>query len=287
VTKKITIATLCCCFNRVHKTSAFFESLIQQVVSENYSLDYYMLDDNSPDETGRIIKEQFPIVNVTMGSGSLFWAGGMRTLWKKVLDEKKYDLFLLLNDDVVLVPGAVERLLKAFNDLPQDGNIVLGTVLDPQSRTITYGGHRIKNYLSGSIFVQEPDEQELMPCEIGNANILLVDKFTVNKLGILSDLYTHGLADFDYTYTAVKNGLGVWVAPGFYGYCENDHGVSWLPSKVSLRKRIQHLYSPKGLAYKEYMTFVRRHFPLMLPAGFFKAWLKTLFPVVYDLFKKT
>src|SRR5947209_13403111 len=30
-----------------------------------------------------------------------FWAGGMRTLWKRVMEKEDYDFFLLLNDDVV------------------------------------------------------------------------------------------------------------------------------------------------------------------------------------------
>jgi GT2 family glycosyltransferase len=284
--KKITIATLCCSFNRIHKTTVFFDSLINQQIPENYAIDYFLLDDNSPDKTGELISEKFPVVHVVMGSGSLFWAGGMRTLWKEVFARKEYDLYLLLNDDVVLVPGALERLLAAYQLGGSYGNIVLGTVLDPETNKITYGGHRIKNRISGSIYLQEPDDKELMACEVGNANILLVDSLAVNRIGILSALYTHGLADFDYTYTAAKSGIGVWVAPGFYGYCENDHGVSWLPRHVSLKKRIQHLHSPKGLALKEYLIFVRRHFPVMMPIGFLKAWLKTLFPVVYDVFKK-
>jgi GT2 family glycosyltransferase len=284
--KKIKIATLCCCYNRLNKTTLFLDSLVGQHVPDKYQLDFYLLDDNSPDQTGAHVKANFPMVNVIHGTGSLFWAGGMRTLWKEVLKQDDYDFYLLLNDDVVLSDGALDRLLTAYSLTKNEGNIILGTVLDPKDNKITYGGHKIKNYFTGSTYVREPDATLLMDCEIGNANLMLVDKATLNKMGILTDLYTHGLADFDYTFTAVKKGLNVWVAPGFYGYCENDHGVSWLSGKVPLKKRIAHLYSPKGLAYKEYLTFVRRHFPQMLPAAFFKSWLKTLFPVIYDTFKK-
>ena len=284
--KIIKIATLCCCYNRISKTTLFLNSLLKQAVPDHCHLDFYLLDDNSPDMTGARVKEMFPQVNVVHGTGSLFWAGGMRTLWAEVLRRDEYDFYLLLNDDVVLSADALERLLAAYSQAKSGGNILLGTVLDPKSGKITYGGRKIKNFITGSTFMQTPDAERLKICEIGNANIMLVDRATVNKIGILTDIYTHGFADFDYTYTAVKNGLQVWVAPGYYGHCENDHGVSWLSGKVPLKKRIEHLYSPKGLAFREYSTFINRHFSFMLPAAYFKLWLKTLFPFIYDSFKK-
>ncbi len=285
--QKIKIATLCCSYNRLDKTIAFFNSLIHQSVPQNYQVDFYLLDDNSPDKTGEHIKSQFPVVNVIQGTGNLFWAGGMRTLWKEVRQKDDHDFYLLLNDDVILNGDALKRLLDAYDLAGKPGNIILGTVLDPFDNKITYGGHRIKNFKSGSLYAQKPDDKELIKCEIGNANIMLVDKLTVDKIGILSDLYTHSLADFDYTYTAVKNKLHLWLAPGYYGYCENDHSAtSWLPGRIPLKDRIAHLYSPKGLAYKEYLTFIRRHFWLMLPAEIIKSWVKTLFPSAYDSLKK-
>jgi GT2 family glycosyltransferase len=285
-TNKIKIATLSCSFNRVNKTAKFLKTLTDQQLSTRYSIDYYLLDDNSSDGTDSYVRANFPEVTVINGSGALFWAGGMRMLWGEVLTRDNYDFFLLLNDDVVLADDALDRLFAAYDLTKAPGNILLGTVLDPKDNSISYGGHKMNNRLTGYSFMQEPDPVHLKACEIGNANIMLVDKSTVDKIGILSKLYTHGLADFDYSFTAVKQGLHVWLAPGYYGYCENDHGVNWLPKEASLKKRIAYLYSPKGLAYKEYLTYVKQHFPLMLPGVFFKAWLKTLFPFVYESFKK-
>lgn len=283
--KKIKIATLCCCYNRLSKTTSFLKSLIAQNISEIYDLHFYLLDDGSPDETGKHVQANFPMVQVIQGSGSLFWAGGMRTLWEHVWGNDSYDFYLLLNDDVVLSGDAITRLLAAYELSKTKGNVILGSVLDPQNDRISYGGRKIKNHLTGSAGILIPDKTGLRACELGNANIMLVDQYTVNRIGILSDAYTHGLADFDYTYTAVKSGLQVWVAPGYYGYCENDHRKTWLSGNISLKKRIEYLYSPKGLAYKEYLAFIKRHFPWMRPIIFFKLWIKTLFPFIYDIFK--
>jgi len=284
--KQIKLAILSCSYNRIKKTSEFLKSVVSQKVSTEYSIVIYLLDDNSSDGTVDFVESHFPSVEILRGSGSLFWAGGMRTLWEQVMKKDEYDFFLLFNDDVVLFDGALDRLLAAYYLSDYTENIILGTVQDTEKRNITYGGQKINNRLTGNAVTLEPDAVSLKPCEIGNANIMLVDKATVKKIGILSGSFTHGIADYDYTLTAVENGLKVWVAPGYYGCCDNDHGVSWLSQGTPLKKRIEYLYSPKGLAYKQHLLYIKKHFPLSLPISYFKFWVKTLFPFIYDVFKK-
>ncbi len=284
--KKIQIASLACSYNRVGKTTSFLKSLLEQSISAGYELDVYLLDDNSPDGTAAHVEAAFPTVHLVKGSGSLFWAGGMRTLWEYVVKQKDYDYFLLFNDDIILFEDALSRLISAYNLAGTTGNIILGTVQDSEGTSITYGGQKISNKITGDTVTVVPHPEKLTACEIGNANVMLVDRLTVDKIGVLSGLYTHGIADYDYTLTAVENGLNVWVAPGYYGHCDNDHSITWLPQGTPLKKRIEYLYSPKGLAYKQHLVYVRRHFPLYVPLIHIKFWVKTLFPFMYDMFKK-
>ena len=285
-TPPLKIASLACSYNRKEKTAAFLKSLLSQAIPDGYTLDVYLLDDKSSDGTADYVKANFPSVILVEGTGSLYWAGGMRTVWSVARKRADYDFYLLLNDDVRLFDDTVSRLLAAHKLSDHSQNVLLGTVKDDKKQTISYGGHRLTNKRTGKVTTVVPSETELLEAHLGNANIMLVDKATVDKIGILSDSFTHGLADFDYTLRAVKNGGNVWVAPGYYGYCINDHGKNWLPASVPLKKRISYLYSPTGIAYKEYLLYTRRHFPTILPSVFAKAWLKTLFPILYDKFKK-
>lgn len=280
------IASLACSYNRKEKTAAFLKSLLSQKIPEGYTLDPYLLDDNSSDGTADYVRANFPSVTLVEGTGSLYWAGGMRTVWAVARKRADYDFYLLLNDDVRLFDDTIARLLEAYKLSKHKQNVLVGTVKDDEKLTITYGGHKLIKKQTGKVTTVVPSDTELLECDLGNANIMLVDKATVEKIGILSDSFTHGLADFDYTLRAVKNGGKAWVAPGYYGYCINDHGKSWLPGSVPLKKRIAYLYSPTGISYKEYLLYTRRHFPLILPSVFVKAWLKTLFPILYDKFKK-
>jgi GT2 family glycosyltransferase len=282
---KLKIAALASSFNRLQKTSAFLSSLLQQAIPDNYLLDVYLLDDKSPDGTGDFVRQNFPTVTVIDGTGSLFWAGSMRTLWKFADESKEYDFFLLLNDDVKLFDGAINNLFNAYNKLNQSPAIIVGTVHGFTEDDITYGGRKLLSRITGDSYIVIPDKTELKECEFGNANIMLVDKATVNKIGILAEDFTHGVADYDYTMRAIEAGIKVWVAPGFYGFCEWDHGLPWLSSKHSLKERIAYLYSPKGLAYKEYLLYIKRHFPYMYPVLVLKLWGKTLLPSLFDFYK--
>jgi len=280
------IAVLLTTFNRKQKTLNCLKSLYNQKLPQDISLDVHLTDDGSTDRTGAAVQFYYPEVNVYYGSGHLFWAGGMRNSWRNAL-AGNYDYYLLLNDDTALNENALEELLKynleaeANNELPA---ICIGATCDEDGK-LTYGGKKLKSkFFLKSQSVHSHDE--FVECDLGNANIMLVPKEVVDKIGILSDTFTHGIADYDYTLKAKKAGFKVMTAPGFLGVCVHDHGNNWKSSNVPLKERIQYLMSPKGLAYHEYLTFIKDHFPLSYPATFCKLWLKTFFPLIWSTFKK-
>jgi GT2 family glycosyltransferase len=284
--KVLKIAALACSYNRIEKTKAFLKSLTAQHIPNGYALDIYMLDDLSPDGTASHVREHFPSVNLIEGTGALFWAGGMRMLWQHVRDTADYDFFILFNDDVRLFDNAIEQLIKSYDLSTFNENVLVGTVQNPDLTAITYGGRKLLNGYNGDAVLVEPDKDDLKDCDLGNANIMLVDKATVDKIGILSERYIHSFADFDYTLNAKRHGVKVWVAPGYYGSCDYDHGKPWLSSAHPLKKRIAYMRSPKGIESRSYLRYIRKFFPLNYPAAVLKLWLKTLLPVIYDKYKK-
>ncbi|HWZ35057.1 MAG TPA: hypothetical protein VNW51_02810, partial [Mucilaginibacter sp.] len=189
------------------------------------------------------------------------------------------------NDDVKLFDNAIIDLLAAYKKAPNKDSIIIGSVLNPDHTKITYGGRRLTGNYSGNAVLLKPDDTELLECDLGNANIMMVDKATVDKIGILSDRYIHSFADFDYTLTAKRHGSKVWVAPKYLGLCDYDHGKPWSSSK-SLKKRIEYMRSPKGIESRSYLRYIRKFFPYHYPEAFLKLWLKTLLPLVYDNYKK-
>jgi GT2 family glycosyltransferase len=281
------IAVLLTTFNRSQKTVACLNSLKSQKFCEDLSIDIFLTDDNSSDDTVDAVKLVYPQSNVYHGTGSLFWAGGMRNSWSKALPGN-YDYYLLINDDTVLLETAVKTLLNSSADLLKKTGasaVCVGSTQDVFTGEISYGGKKLKSkyYLKSRVAYHH---HKYLDCDLGNANIMLVANSVVNSIGILSEEFTHGIADYDYTLRAKKAGFKVIVAPGVLGFCTDDHGKNWKTQKTKLADRIAYLKSPKGLAYKEYLFFVKSHFPLYYPFAFTKLWMKTLVPFVWQVLKK-
>ncbi|WP_194774685.1 glycosyltransferase family 2 protein [Pararhodonellum marinum] len=281
------IAVLIASFNRKNKTLKCLETLVGQILPENVELEIFLTDDHSTDGTAEAVKSQFPQVHLFDGTGSLFWAGGMRNTWTKAL-ECDPDFFLLVNDDTFLYPNSVERILrdnKNHLDKTQIATISVGATIDPKTGQVSYGGHKLHKEGKPQFYLIH-DEKHNVDCDLGCANFMLVPKEIVSKIGILSEKFTHMLADFDYTLRAKKAGFNVVSSPGIHGTCTNDHGNNWKSPQTSLKERLAYLNNPKGLAYKEYLYYIKTHFPKDIPSSTFKLWLKTLAPTVYDKFKK-
>lgn len=276
------IAVLITCFNRKDKTLSCLKDIYGQVGIDEVSLDIYVVDGGSKDGTAEAVSIAYPQVNIAVCNG-LYWAGGMRAAWKNARQHKEYDYYWLLNDDTHLYPVCLSELLKAdvysIKTYGKQG-IYVGSTCDIKTKKLTYGG--IGN---GKWIV--PDGKIYHECNLGNANIMMVSKQVYDTIGGFSSDYTHGIADYDYTLRACEAKMPVLLLPVYGGECENDHKTTWALPKSTLKQRIGYLYSPKGLAYKEYMIYIKRFFPQNVLKIKFKLWMKTLFPVIWEKFKKT
>lgn len=276
------IAILITVFNRKEKTLACLHSLYAQERLSNYDFDIFIVDGGSTDGTPKAIKAEFPDVHVSIHQG-MFWAGGMRQAWIEALDFRQdYDYFWLLNDDTTLYPQCLSTLIQAERKFPK--GIYVGATCDTVTKEYSYGGIKLynRNYSKGKKIIPNGQCQEI---DMGNANIMLVSNNAYDKLGYLCPMYTHGIADFDYTLRAISQSIPVILAPSYCGECCNDHGKTWLPQNRSLKERIKFLHSPKGLAYKEYLYWIKKFFPKEYLSAKVKLWGKTLFPIIWDKLK--
>tara|TARA_R110002167_G_scaffold23404_2_gene83063 strand:- start:549 stop:1433 length:885 start_codon:yes stop_codon:yes gene_type:complete len=280
------ITVLLTCHNRKLKTYSCLEALSNCTLEEGFDLNIFLVDDGSTDGTTEYLQGKFKNLQIIQGTGDLFWAGGMRAAWKFANEhEKNTDYFLLLNDDTIVFKDTITRLLRDLKSVENPKSIIVGPTSDPDTKKISYGGHQLLNRLTFKSKMLIPNDEFPQKCELGNANIMLVPKEVYQEIGSLTESYTHGIADFDYTLKALKKGIKTYISSSYCGYCTNDHGVNWLPQDSNLKERIAYLYSPTGLSYKEYIQFIKVHFPFHLPQAFLLLWGKTLFPIIWQLFK--
>ncbi len=281
-------AALLTCFNRKRLTLECVGSLLQQCEHESYSMTVYLVDDGSSDGTSEAIRQEYPHVNIIRGDGSLYWNGGMRVAWETALDSN-YDFYLWVNDDSMIFPDTVLKLVKTYKDLslqfPNVGAIV-GTMTDPHSNVPTYGGRLFHSKFTplkiGDVIVPKNIPQQ---CDMMNGNLTLIPAASVEKIGILSDRFTHGLGDFDYSFRLANAGLQCWVAPGVHGNCpKNSIDGTWKDSKLKVSERLQLLKRPnQHEPTSEFLYFIRLHGGYGWPLLWAKIWVKGKLPILWVL----
>ncbi len=280
------IAVLLTCFNRKEKTLHALNCVYtaHRLVENSIVITIYLTDDGSTDGTGDAVRENFPEIKVLQGNGELYWAGGMRNSWKAALKDG-YDAYLLLNDDTETYETLFTELLETHTyclNKYNQGGVYIGSTIDKLTNKPSYGGSIFTNKFLAKYKKVIPNGRTPQECELGNANILLAHKDAVGEIGILSEGYVHGMADFDYTLKAKKKNVPVFITPNFLGACTNDHTDTYSRfSKLPLKERMKMLKNPVGLDFKSHLEYMKNHFPYRLPIFYFMGWFKVLFPKFY------
>ena len=248
------IAVLLTCYNRKNKTISCLKSFYKSVdlFNGNKEFDVFLVDDGSTDGTSEAIREQFPLVNIIQGDGTLFWNRGMNRAWSEAV-KKDVDYYLWLNDDTVLFSNALTKLLASSIETNNQKILVGSTCAVGNKELITYGGRSMK------VGLLKPTN-ELQPCDYFNGNVVLIPRFVFQKVGMNDPLFHHALGDFDYGLRASKCGVASMVVPGVLGECdEHEDLAAWCNPKTSFHKRFKLLYTALGNNPFEFFRFDKRH----------------------------
>lgn len=283
------IAILLTCFNRREKTVAFLRSLAKVHRPENCVLDIFLVDDGSTDGTGDAVRkfatEHDLCIKVIVGTGSLYWCGGMRLAWQVALAEETithqaFDYFLWANDDVELRPNALNSLLfVAASPEYTPCGVVCGAFCDPQDGCFTYGGRSERMLLRPNGAPQE--------CRYIHGNTVLVPRSTYEKIGMFDEQWNHGFGDTDYGLCCIKAGLKCWTTAEYIGTCK-QHAIKapWFSSAVPFRKRWASMWKPVGGNYIQFIQFRRKHYRYRWMIDAAKFFIQVLFPKPFEWYRK-
>lgn len=215
------IAVLMTCHNRRALTLRCLSGLVGQPLFDPTRL--FLVDDGSTDGTAAAVREMVPGAQVIAGDGSLFWNGGMRLAWDSALaDPRGHDFYLWLNDDVVLAPDALGRLVADARALVPAGGpvIVAGATAEPgEPETITYGGHRRPDPSRPLRLRLATPNGAPQPINTISGNIVLVSAQAHARLGNLAPEFEHIYGDLDYGLRAERAGVPQWLSGAVLGTC--------------------------------------------------------------------
>jgi GT2 family glycosyltransferase len=274
------VAVLLACFNRVRTTLAGLAGLMAQRLPPATELAVYLVDDGSTDGTGEAVRQAFPQVRVLTGDGNLFYVGAMR-LAQAAAQADGHDAYLWLNDDTVLRPDAVARLLATAAHLAARGTppaLVAGATCDPQSGATTYGGYVRAWYHPLKFRLLDPGT-EPRRCEVTAGNCTLVPAAVVARTGNFDPLFAHHWGDFDYALRARRAGCECWLAAGYAGTCA-AHGADglWRDPRVSWRERWRRGRRPNGWPWRDTREFARRYGGPLWPLYWLLPYRRVWFP---------
>ena len=243
------------CFNRKEKTLSCIRGLLEE--NPGISLEFLAVDDKSTDGTAEAL-EQMECVTVLYGTGGLYYTGGMRKGMQYVKQQGlTYDYLLLLNDDVVFYPHALERMAE---ELADDENRVLVGAACGSDGKLSYGGAKKKSRFRPS-FQIVMSEGDRTFCDTFNANCVLLPWRIFTEAPVMDGHFRHSLGDFAYGLTLGSMGYEIETVDFFVGVCDdNPADGTWRDPKIPRKKRIQMKESPKGLPAGEWFYFVRTYF---------------------------
>ena len=271
-----TVAVLVACHNRRAKTLACLTSL--QAQTARVRLAPIVFDDGSQDGTADAVQALMPETTLIAGNGHAYWAGGMRQAFDHALAGDP-DFVLWLNDDVVLAPDALARLIATHDGLVAEGQVLTlvgGALADPRSRRTSYHGViRTSRWHPLRFGRCEPDAAAPRRCDTLHGNVVLVPRATARAVGSIGAAYRHTLGDLDYGLRVARAGGWVGLAPGHLGWCSlNEGGVRWFNADLALRARWRLVGTPLGFPLRPWLAFVRAHggplWPLLLPLPYWR-----------------
>lgn len=256
------IAVLMTCHNRRAVTLACLESLRDHPPFAPENL--FLVDDGSSDGTGDAVRAAMPGANVIEADGSLFWNGGMRLAWDSAkATGRPFDFYLWLNDDVLLMPGAIEMLVADADATVFRGAavIVSAAARDPVSDAITYGAQRRPNLARPLRMMLLAPEGRPIPADTVSGNIVLVSAAAEARLGNLRPEFEHIYGDLDYGLRATALGIPVRLASRVGGTCAaNEVGGSSLDPTLSVTARMRHRWREDRRVHgRDWRRFVSLH----------------------------
>lgn len=267
------IAVLLTCFNRKEQTVSCLKHVLKArdkynyVQNERIDLSFFITDDKCTDGTPEAVREYLKdeLLTIIPADGNAYWAGGMRLAWRKALESDSFDFYLLLNDDTKINEDCFKILMDThsycISHFGKEG-VYTAFTNDPDDETrITYGAKVYKKglFYKAADMVPTGIPQE---CTMPNANILLVSKSVCDSVGILSDDYIHGGADWDYGFLCKKAGFPVLTTADICGSCKNDHKNAKEEAKavklMTIKERKKFVNRPTR-EYRDGFTFLKKY----------------------------
>jgi GT2 family glycosyltransferase len=176
------------------------------------------VDNGSTDGSQAAVREQHPEVDLVENGRNLGFAGGNNAGIRHAL-ERSAQWVVLVNNDAVLAPDAIERLRAAAAARPAAGMLAGKLFFDEPPDRIWFAGQRFWPALGysgrprGYGRSDAPRYRRPGPTDRAAGAFMAVSRALIDRIGVLDDELFAYVEDVDWSLRARRAGSEVWFVP--------------------------------------------------------------------------
>jgi GT2 family glycosyltransferase len=203
--------------------------------------------------------------------------------WKTALS-MPVDAFIWLNDDVELLPDALEQTLACWMEASRrnsDGKFILTGATIGDKGEFTHGGKRWIRTPWALRFQDIAPTEQLEAIDTFNGNYVVVPRAVTDSIGLNDPAFFHNMGDIDYGLRASRAGMAVWLMPAAIGICpfNSDKANSGFGNRnLSLFQQWRKVNTPHGAAFRSWARLTFRHSGVWFPLHFLLAYRRLVIP---------
>lgn len=201
-------------WNQIDKTLACLET----VAAQQYPDCALVLVDNGSEQSFQeILAHEYPQVKVLTNSRNLGFAGGYNTGLSYGLSQG-YELFFLLNNDTLLAPDCLRRLVEGIDSEPDIGLVTAKIYYASDRRRIWTVGNLLRPWLlevrnGGEKEVDQGQWDQVRPIDFAPFCGVLLKRNLLERVGLLDEDYFLYYEDMDYCRRARQAGFELRLVP--------------------------------------------------------------------------
>lgn len=271
-------------WNGWQDTLECFDSL-SRITYPNYEI--IILDNNSSNDSIEKInnwianKKSSISYKLLINSQNLGFAGGNNPGIKYAL-RNKADYILLLNNDTIVDPGFLEKLVKVAENDESFGIVGPKIYYETDKNRIWFGGGHFTwfgggRHLDFDKIDDKPSDETIKEINFMTGCCLLIKRETVEKIGLMDENFFLYYEDTEWSLRAKKYGYKVIYAPGSHIWHKVSRSVKPKTNPVVHYYHIRNalllskLHAPKIILFFIYIWGVSKYLKQIVKIVFFPA----------------
>lgn len=234
------------------------EESLNSIFKNNVDFKVYVFDNNSNDNSVKMLKNKFPYVKLIESKKNI----GMAKAINKVLRLVTTELVLVMHPDTIVRENTLTEMIKFMEKadiagcklIYPNGKLFLSCHRFPLIKRIIYEKIPFfKNFLPG-LYMRDFDYNEIRNVDIIASAFFMFKRKIIDEIGYFDEDFTNWVSDWDFCYRA-KN-----YRKMFYPYVEAVHyeGQSKITKGMEYKR---YAYVKSDVQLKSLFLFYKKHYP--------------------------